>query len=255
MVLSFQKNAIALFVENINEKKIMYIKPDETIKKIVKAAFPDYNGKKFQLSTSVPTRLDSYWDGGSRNYYVFVELATMKSISLPSNHPLFEPNNPRDLKILPNGIVIVQHTFFCGKDMGITIYANQDQLVPLLPEAQELSRDEKIVLYFTKSYKSSYAGISNYRFHLAKKYITQENWEIAKQSLISKKLLNKAGAVTPEGRNQAPGRDFERVLHRYGFENEMCSMCKKYCPGNAAHLHQEQWICESCWDERLKITE
>ena len=49
-------------------------KPDETIRKIVQAAFPDYSGKKFKLSTSIPSRLDSYWDGGSRDYYAFYHL-------------------------------------------------------------------------------------------------------------------------------------------------------------------------------------
>jgi len=178
-------------------------KPDETIQKIVKATYPDYRGRKFRLSTSIPSRLDSYWSGGSRSYYAFYELATGKTFSVSSNHPLFEKHNPRDLDGLPDGIVLVKHSIFCGKDMGITIYANPAQLTPLLPPKQEVSENERIVLYYTRSLKSSYAGIKNYRFHEAhrEKGISQEDWDSAKQSLIGRKLLNKAGAITPAGRN------------------------------------------------------
>jgi hypothetical protein len=35
---------------------------------------------------------------------------------------------------------------------------------------------------------------------------TREQWQAAKDSLISKGLLNKAGAVTPKGRNARPRR-------------------------------------------------
>ena len=178
-------------------------KPDETIKKIVGATFPEYRGRKFKLSTDVPKCLNSYWSGGSRDYYAFYELATGKQFSVASNHPFFEKHNPRDLDGLPAGVVLVKHSIFCGKDMGITIYANSEQITPLLPPKQEVSENEQVVLKFTRSYKSSYAGIKNYRFHEAHREtgISAEDWEQAKKTLIEKKLLNKAGAITPAGRN------------------------------------------------------
>ncbi|KPL05710.1 hypothetical protein AMJ85_11125, partial [candidate division BRC1 bacterium SM23_51] len=48
-----------------------------------------------------------------------------------------------------------------------------------------------------------YAGISNYRFHEAHRQtgITLEQWERGKRALIAKKLLNRAGAATNDGRN------------------------------------------------------
>ena len=178
-------------------------KPDEIIKKITRATFPKYNGKKFKLSTSIPSRLDSYWQGGSKDSYSFYELATEKEFSVASNHPFFEENNPRYLKELPRGIVIVKHSIFYGKDMGITIYANEEDLTPMLSPKQEISENERIVLQYTKSLKPSYAGIKDYRWHEANRHkgISFEDWQLAKQSLIQKKLLNKAGAITPAGRN------------------------------------------------------
>jgi hypothetical protein len=178
-------------------------KPDETIRKIVNSTFPSYRGKKFKLSTDVPSRLDSYWDEGSRDYFSFYELSTSKVLDVGSNHPFFEAGKPRDLESLPPGVVIVKHSIFCGKDMGITIYANAGDLAPLLPEKLELTPHEKTVLEYTRTYKSSYAGISNYRFHEAHRStgIKSDEWEAAKEQLIEKKLLNKAGAITPAGRN------------------------------------------------------
>ena len=85
----------------------------------------------------------------------------------------------------------------------ITIYLNQEDLAPLLPSKQEITEDEKIVLHYTKSLKSTYAGIKNYRFYEAnrEKGITLERWDRAKNNLISRELLNKRGAITDEGRN------------------------------------------------------
>jgi hypothetical protein len=182
-------------------------KPDETIRKIVNATFPSYKGRKFQLSTDIPTRLDSYWSGGSRSFYSFYELNTGKVLDVGSNHPFFEAGKPRELETLPPGIVIVKHSIFCGKDMGITIYANSGDLAPMLPPKVELTQNEKIVLEYTRSLKSSYAGIKNYRFHEAKreKGICLEEWEAAKAALIERKLLNKRGAITPAGRNALSG--------------------------------------------------
>ena len=81
--------------------------PDETMKKIVNATFPDYRGKKFKLSASIPSRLDSYWDGGSRNYYAFYNLDQGKAFNVHSNHPIFEGNQPNHLERLPEFFCIV----------------------------------------------------------------------------------------------------------------------------------------------------
>jgi len=179
-------------------------KTDPLIREIIRKTFPDYRGNKISISTDIPSRLDSYWDGGSRDYYAFCSLDEKKVLPVSSNHPLYEAKNPRVLKRLPERLILVRRSFFCGKDSGITIFANASDMTKFLPENNNnLSGDEKTVLEFTSGLKSSYAGISNYRFHeaRARRGITLERWNEAKASLIQKKLLNKAGAITPDGRN------------------------------------------------------
>jgi hypothetical protein len=178
-------------------------KPDTFLKKIVAETFPSYTGRKFKLSTDIPSRLDSYWSGGSKDSFAFFCLATGKSAGVRTNHPFFEAGQPSDLDELPNGLILVQHTCFRGRDLGITVYANQADLAQMLPESTELTEDERIVLVYTRSLKSSYNGIKNHRFHSARGEIgiTAERWEAAKASLIGIKCLNKAGAITVKGRN------------------------------------------------------
>lgn len=186
-------------------------KLDAFLLKVLLATFPGYKGRKFKLSTRIPSRLDSYWDGGSRDYYAFYCVPTNKTHSVHSNHPFFEQGQPRDLPGgLPQGMILVRHSIFCGKDMGITFHANEQDLAPLIPEQTDLTPDEKTVLHFTSGLKPSYNGIKNYRFHRAKEKtgITLEQWNAAKQALINTKHLNKAGAITPKGRNAIQG---ERV--------------------------------------------
>ena len=190
-------------------------KPDAFLQKMVKACFPGYNGRTFKLSTDVPSRLDSYWSGGSKDSYVIYKLETGEVAQVHSNHPFFESNQPSTLNELPVGFAIVKHTIFQGKDLGITIYGNAENITPLLPPAEELSVDEDAVLFFTRSLKSSYAGVKNYRFVNARREtgITEERWEKAKADLIKRKLLNKAGAITPSGRNAVGDR---HSYKRYG---------------------------------------
>ena len=188
-------------------------KPDETIRKMVNATFPDYKGKSFKLSTSIPSRLDSYWDGGSRDYYSFYELATGKTFNVHSNHPMFEANQPRLINGLPNGIVIVERSYFCGKDMGITIYANDVDLTPMLPKPSDITENERIVLVATRSLKNSYAGQKHVRFHASKRQfgISREQWIEAQQTLISKGMLRKNKSITPDGQN-AVANDYTQII-------------------------------------------
>jgi len=182
-------------------------KKDPYVDRIIKRCYPDYKGRKIVISTMIPNQLESYWDGGSRTFYTFYELATEKLLNIGSNHPFFEKDKPRLIEKLPRGIIIVAHTIFCGKDMGITIYANKEDIVPLLPEPQELTENEITVLLYTRSLKSSYAGIKNYRFYEAhnRTEITIEEWEKAKENCIRKRLLRKNGSITPKGRNAISG--------------------------------------------------
>lgn len=183
---------------------------DDNTKAIINRCFPDYKGKKVEISDSIPGSMNSYWDGGSRNTWAIYDLDTGKAQHVPSNHPFFESDRPRTMNDffgtdeLPKNKLLVEHSIFQGKDMGIRIYGHAEKVLPMLHSLPEpVSDHEKTVLKFTRSLKSSYAGIKNYRFKEAKREtgITESQWESAKQALIDKKLLTKAGAITPRGQN------------------------------------------------------
>jgi hypothetical protein len=94
------------------------------IKPILEASFPDYTGKKFTVEFAEKiTFYDLNWDGGTKNEYCAVNFES-ESKHLPDN---FAPwNNPIEGKtvIIPVDVLIVEHSYFCGHDMGIRIYAN-----------------------------------------------------------------------------------------------------------------------------------
>jgi len=176
------------------------------VQRICSAAFPSYSGRKFRLDVAESVDIRSYWSDGSRETFVFVDLATLsKRVHVPSNGNGFDPDirDASDVRI-PDGVACVKHSIFCGKDTGLTIIVNPQTMNPaLLPSTVELSRDERIVLAATAGLKSSYGGIKDLRYHEATREtgITRERWDTAKSSCIARKLLNSAGAITPDGRN------------------------------------------------------
>jgi hypothetical protein len=183
---------------------------DETARKLAAVAFPSYTGRTYKLSVhdAGGMSLASYWSEGSRSYYAVLRLADMAVVSIPQNGSGFDGFG-RGIEIaLPTalpapGFAVVEHSIFCGKDSGITIHVQAENAAPLLPATTELTRAERIVLVATRSLKSSYGGIKEFRFHQAHSDtgISREDWDAAKASLISRRLLNAAGAITPEGKN------------------------------------------------------
>ena len=188
---------------------IIHIEPDALVRSLVSRAFPAYTGNKFKLAVSdSPINCASYWDGGSRSYFVFANLATGETSSeVPAQSAFARPVAGLDAVSLPDGFVCLEHSIFCGKDSGITIHIRTSNAAKMLPAQVDLTRFENIVLAYTRCLKSSYAGVSNYRYHEAHAQtgITSEEWDATKASLIARGLLNKAGALTVAGRNAAKG--------------------------------------------------
>lgn len=176
---------------------------------VLKATFPEYNGRKFKVETAETHDVRSEWSGGSRDYYAIAQVqpdGSVKSISIPSMgafDPQYKNADCLPLDAMPN-MILVRHTFFCGKDFGITFIVHPNMMNKgMLPAGptNDLTDDEKKVLYYTRAYKSSYAGIKNYRQH--ESGMSPEAWEAAKALLIGKGLLDKRGALTPAGKNAA----------------------------------------------------
>jgi hypothetical protein len=49
----------------------------------------------------------------------------------------------------------------------------------------------------------------------------------------------------------------QELYEIFGIPTVYCALCGQECPEILAHLHQKQWIGDSCgcWDERMKASE
>ena len=182
---------------------MLHLDATSDVRAMGRKAFPDYNGRKFKLDNSGrAVGVRSYWSGGSRSYFVIVELATGKRMDIPENGSWFVAAvAPEGVKVEP-GYVLVEHEYRMG-DNGLTFYVNPETALGFLPDKVEVSEDENIVLKASWGLKNSYAGIKDYRFHESRRDhgITRGRWDTAKAALISRKLLNRAGAITTSGKN------------------------------------------------------
>lgn len=182
---------------------------DETVLAIINAAFPGYKGT--HITATIGERVTFHgttWDEGNKRDYVIVRLSDMMAQPV-SQAPYFRDSPLHTTAFpIPDGFVIVVLIQARGREY-LDIIAPASAVTPFLPPPNELSRDEMIVLIATRSRKASYGGISNYRFSEARREtgITLDRWEAAKATLIDKKLLNKAGAITVEGRNAVGMKD------------------------------------------------
>lgn len=186
---------------------------DETMRRIASAAFPEYSGRKFKIMVSdSPINCASYWDGGSRDYFRFLNLETMQvSAVVPAQSAFDKPIQGIDNVTLPLGFACVEHSIFCGKDAGITVHIRPENAAKFLPEPQAVTLNEEIVLQYTRALKNTYQGVSNYRFIEANRDmgIPASEWESAKSALISRGLLDARGAITVAGRNIKTRGDWE----------------------------------------------
>jgi hypothetical protein len=170
-----------------------------------------YNGKRFTAEVSetvfIPRDAD-LWQDGQRDRYYAIELATGKT-SAPAGFKLAPWDNGRgDTTVtLRAGFAVVRHTQ--GFMPSMHFYVHASDAIALLPAPRaELTAVEKIVLNATASYKSSYGGRDRYqmaqddqRWSKDPVAFNRAAWDAAKESLIAKGLLNKAGAITVAGRN------------------------------------------------------
>lgn len=111
---------------------------DESVRAIVSRCFPNYRGRKIKARiTTYPVNVHSYWEGGSRSYFVAINLRTMQTMQVPQNGTPFDKETPTEWSqhgvLPPTGFAIVEHSTFCGKDTGITIHVNAETAPKMLP--------------------------------------------------------------------------------------------------------------------------
>ncbi len=168
-----------------------------------------YAGKQFKArvcETMTIPMTAGLWEGGSRDTFQVIRLDDGATVDAVQHNaaPWNAARRDIEVKLVP-GIAVVEHTIFCGNDMGLTFYVHPDNAAKLLPAPVELTAFEQIVLNATAGYKSSYGGRDRYEMaqgdYRGQAYPTRSEWDAAKQSLIGRGMLNKAGAITVSGRN------------------------------------------------------
>ena len=93
------------------------------IKPILVRTFPEYTGRKFALEFAERiTFWDLNWGGGTRNQYIAVR-ADGAVAGVPAPAPWDNPYEGLTVNLVPE-VLIIKHSFFCGRDMGITVYAH-----------------------------------------------------------------------------------------------------------------------------------
>ncbi len=182
----------------------VYLKSnDPTVKEIIRATFPNFTGREVQVHITDHVQFTStMWDEGYKRTYKKLRLADMAVDPVEQEQFMRRSEFHENTFTIPPGFVVVVYVN-CRGGPNLEIISPPENVTKILPPPLELSDDEKTVLIATRSLKSSYAGVKDFRFHQAKEKrgITRERWDVAKASLIARKLLNAAGAVTTDGRN------------------------------------------------------
>jgi len=182
---------------------------DETAIKFRDACFPGFTGKRFKVSeiTGPMDFHDTYWDGGAKSEYVLIDLATFRRVAVPEAHPGF--NQQRFLGqqgvTIPSGFAVVQlHRW--GKNSDLTIHLRPENIAPLLITSHDITPNEFITLYLTRSLKSAYRQDERKRIGMSR-----DDWDAAQVTLKERGYLKKNGAITPDGRNAIEAKSNGRI--------------------------------------------
>ena len=159
-------------------------------KNVPPALLNGYTGRKVKISICQTIHISfdaGQWHGGSRSNYWIVQISTGRTTPALA-----------DTKIkLEPGFAVVRHSIFCGKDMGVTIYALAADIAPMLPKAAPaLTQDQLIVLAVAKSCKPAYR-----RDEAARHGVAARDYDAVRESLVALGLFNSQGALTLEGKN------------------------------------------------------
>ena len=128
------------------------LKQAPEVMRIIKAAFPGYKKHSAYLSEfGFGVTINSFWDGGSKAFFVLIDLATLQTKELPTaSHPYFDLQSASGenqdvivergcvtLKRLPEGIALVEGGTFCGKQATAHVYLNPANLTKMLAEVAQ----------------------------------------------------------------------------------------------------------------------
>jgi hypothetical protein len=103
---------------------------------IVRATFPEYRGRKIRVAAAEGVTLhDLNWSGGTRSQYRGASLSG-QSLGNADRYNQLAPWDSRQIEgqrlpLVP-GVVVVEHSMFCGKDTGLRIYVHPADMPRLL---------------------------------------------------------------------------------------------------------------------------
>lgn len=100
---------------------------DPMVKKLLAVTFPDYRGHKIKARLwKMPQRLQNYWSGGSRSYYVAVRISDGAVADFGTDNPFLKAAH---IEVeLPSGVMLVERSIFGGREAGITIWLRPDSI-------------------------------------------------------------------------------------------------------------------------------
>lgn len=183
-------------------------------KQVPTALRGSYTGRKFSvIVTESVTLHDTTWSGGTRSAWHALDLATghfSPNVTASSTPPGFRGTCADGQEVpVREGTSIVEHTIFCGKDMGLRFYVHPKNASLLLPDnsGDPLTEAELCLLEATASLKGSYGGRKPRIDMMHSNGFDDAAIEEARASLIEKKFLRANGSITPAGRNHRPERD------------------------------------------------
>jgi hypothetical protein len=95
------------------------------VQSVTDAAFPEYRGRKFKIEARTTLTLSGvHWDGGSRSEFRAVRLTDNGVASLDTSAAPWNCKVEGSRVEIPEGVAIVEHSIFCGKDMGLRVYVH-----------------------------------------------------------------------------------------------------------------------------------
>ena len=116
--------------------------PVLTLRDFAKRFFPGYRGRKFKLRIDPGgMSLVSCWSGGSRDSFVVVRLEDMQAVPIPENGSGFSAVDRQygakglPVKLPAPGFAVIEHSIFCGKDVGLTVHLHPDNAARMVEGA------------------------------------------------------------------------------------------------------------------------
>lgn len=96
-----------------------------------------YQGRTWcaEVCTEVTIPSDAgLWSGGSRDQYFYLRLSDGATVMASSAAAPWSMERVDNTVRLAPGYAVVEHTIFCGKDLGLRFYVHPDDVARLLPQ-------------------------------------------------------------------------------------------------------------------------